>query len=532
MRDRDIVAAITAADPAGLSGAYDHYAAGLYAYCRCLLGEPADAADAVQDTFVIAAAKLSALRDPDRLRPWLYAVARNESRRRLRARRSAVSLDEAAAVTIDHADPGTELEQAELRELVWSSLAGLTESEREIIELILGHELDGADLADALGVPRNQAHAMASRARAHFEAALGVLLVARGGQGTCAELDAMLAGWDGRLSVLLRKRLGRHIRRCASCGDRQRRELAPGALLRGFPVAALPLAGLPVSLRCQVLGLVADPAPDAAARRLAIGQRAGPLGPAGFPKPLDPPVRVRLHHQLLARPPLAGHPLARQLLDSQHARAGAAAAGGAALISGALLGGGLLHHPGSPPGAPGPRAQPAPAATGAPAAAPVVPGPGGQPTLAAPGGRPAAAAPGRASTGGSAGASSASSASGRGGSGSPAPPAAGGPSPAAGAVVAGTLSVSPASLGLALSLGGSWTGTLTLTATGGPVAYHITVPAPYLQKLTISAPSGQLAAGQHKRVAVTAASGGLFSTAILTLQPGGLHVAISYQIGV
>ena len=83
-----------------------------------------------------------------------------------------------------------------------------------------------------------------------------------------------------------------------------------------------------------------------------------------------------------------------------------------------------------------------------------------------------------------------------------------------------------------VSLGGSWTGTLTLTATGGPVRYQITVPASYLQDLTVSAPSGRLAAGQSKRVTVTAASSGLFTTAILKLQPGGLGVAISYQIGV
>jgi hypothetical protein len=98
--------------------------------------------------------------------------------------------------------------------------------------------------------------------------------------------------------------------------------------------------------------------------------------------------------------------------------------------------------------------------------------------------------------------------------------------------VAGALSVSPASLGLVLSLGGSWTGTLTLTATGGPVRYHITVPAPYLQKLTVSAPSGRLAAGQSQQVTVTATSGGLFSTPILKLEPGGIGVAISYQLGV
>ena len=64
MRDREIVAAIVAGDPAGLAAAYDRYAAVLHVYCRSLLAEPADAADVVQDTFVIAAAKLADLRDP------------------------------------------------------------------------------------------------------------------------------------------------------------------------------------------------------------------------------------------------------------------------------------------------------------------------------------------------------------------------------------------------------------------------------------------------------------------------------------
>ena len=141
MLDREIVAAIVAGDPDGLAAAYDRYAPGLYAYCQSLLTEPADAADAVQDTFIIAAAKLSALRDQDRLRPWLYAVARNECRRRLRAAGHAAPLDEAAEVTDDTNDLGSDLEQAELREVVWSALGGLTPSEREIIELNLGHEL-------------------------------------------------------------------------------------------------------------------------------------------------------------------------------------------------------------------------------------------------------------------------------------------------------------------------------------------------------------------------------------------------------
>jgi hypothetical protein len=97
--------------------------------------------------------------------------------------------------------------------------------------------------------------------------------------------------------------------------------------------------------------------------------------------------------------------------------------------------------------------------------------------------------------------------------------------------VTGTLSVSPLHLGLGLSLGGSWRGTLTLTAVGGPVSdYHVTVPAAVLQDITLSRTSGSLAAGQSVRITVTAAGGGLFSTAILDVDPGGLSVVVSYNL--
>src|SRR5215469_14398892 len=159
----------------------------------------ADAADAVQDTFVLAASKLDGLRDPDRLRPWLYAVARNECHRRLRARARVADLDEAGEMTDDSADVGGAAERGELRDLVRSAIAGLNPGEREVIELTLRHEFDGPDLAAALGVPANQAHALASRARSQLERSLGALRVARSGRKSCTELNAILAGWDGNL---------------------------------------------------------------------------------------------------------------------------------------------------------------------------------------------------------------------------------------------------------------------------------------------------------------------------------------------
>ncbi len=99
-----MVEAILAGQEAGLAAAYDRYAASLYGYCHSLLAEPAGSAAAVQDTFIVAADGLGGLRDPARLRPWLYAVARNECHRRLRTRASSAPLDgvaETAGVSPD-----------------------------------------------------------------------------------------------------------------------------------------------------------------------------------------------------------------------------------------------------------------------------------------------------------------------------------------------------------------------------------------------------------------------------------------------
>jgi hypothetical protein len=82
MPDGAVVAAIVAGDPDGFAEAYDRYAAALYTYCTVMLPSADDAAGAVRDTFLIAAAKLEGLRDPGKLGPWLHAVARNECLRR------------------------------------------------------------------------------------------------------------------------------------------------------------------------------------------------------------------------------------------------------------------------------------------------------------------------------------------------------------------------------------------------------------------------------------------------------------------
>jgi len=82
MEESEAVAAIVTGDAAGLAEALDVYATPLFAYCRSILPQ-AEAADVVEDTFVVARTKLDGLLAPARVGQWLQAVARNECFRRI-----------------------------------------------------------------------------------------------------------------------------------------------------------------------------------------------------------------------------------------------------------------------------------------------------------------------------------------------------------------------------------------------------------------------------------------------------------------
>ena len=107
MRDSEIVASIVAGEPDGLAAAYDRYADPLYNYFRSVLNDPADAAGAVQDTFVIAASRLGELDDPPQLRAWLYAVARNECLRIWESRTAAPAVPARRPPPRAHPSPGS-----------------------------------------------------------------------------------------------------------------------------------------------------------------------------------------------------------------------------------------------------------------------------------------------------------------------------------------------------------------------------------------------------------------------------------------
>ncbi|WP_431928307.1 RNA polymerase sigma factor [Micromonospora wenchangensis] len=232
--DRALVEALRRGDRTGLEGIYRRYADRLYTYARTMLHEPEAAADAVHDAFLTAGQRIDQLRDPDRLRSWLYAIVRTECLRQLRERSRSAPLAEAAEPVADTGDPAAAVNADQVRALVHLAVDALNPGDREVVHLAIRHDLSSADIGTALGVPANHAHARLSRARSQLERALGTLLVARSGARDCPALAELLGDWQGRLTPVLRKRLARHIDDCARCGLLRREQCNPAALLTAY----------------------------------------------------------------------------------------------------------------------------------------------------------------------------------------------------------------------------------------------------------------------------------------------------------
>ncbi|SCG48987.1 RNA polymerase sigma factor [Micromonospora coxensis] len=236
--DTALVEAVRRGERAGLEGIYRRYADRLYTYARTVLREPEAAADAVHDAFLVAGQRIGQLREPDRLRPWLYAIVRTECLRQLRERSRSRPLEEAGEPVADLADPATGVNAEQVRHLVHAAADALNPGDREVVHLAIRHDLSSADIGAALGVPTNHAHARLSRARSQLERALGALLVARTGARDCPTLAGLVDGWQGRLTPTLRKRVSRHIEGCAVCGSLRREQLSPAALLSAYTAPA------------------------------------------------------------------------------------------------------------------------------------------------------------------------------------------------------------------------------------------------------------------------------------------------------
>jgi RNA polymerase sigma factor (sigma-70 family) len=306
--------------PNVLAYLYDTTAAHLFDYCAGLLRNRAAAEEAVQETLIAAAAEIGALRDPDRLRGWIFSIARRQCLRELAAetaqaqttqaetgeaetgeaetgeaettdawlaadetaqawlagagtRAAGLAETDAETADISVADIEAEVRRRERLLVVAAALDWLSDRDREVLSLAFRHGIERGGLADTLGVSPSWAQALLTGAASRFRQSAAAVAVLRAGWQGCP-IPATIAGeWDPESAPLtpqLRKRLTRHIESCASCTEDSRRQIFSPQL-----IAAVPLAIPPATLRARIMSTALDAAPG------SPGEAAGPLGSPG-----------------------------------------------------------------------------------------------------------------------------------------------------------------------------------------------------------------------------------------------------------
>ena len=128
--------------------------------------------------------------------------------------------------------------RTELADLIKEASGGLSDRDQIGADLAYRQGLDGSELADALGVTARNANTLVERLRETIARSLGALLLCRQAKADpdgCPELAAILDGWDGTFTVLMRKRIARHVDGCAVCEEDPRGMASPAALLGASP---------------------------------------------------------------------------------------------------------------------------------------------------------------------------------------------------------------------------------------------------------------------------------------------------------
>ncbi len=266
LTDAQLVTAYLAGDRGAFAGIYDRYADRLFSDNLTMLRDREDAADATHDTFIKAATRMDQLDSPDKLRPWLFAISRNEAHARGRQRSRTTPQDDLSETLVIEPDLALDAKRAELRELVWAAAAGLEERDRQLLGLHLTEGLEGEDLARAMGVETSHVHVMVSRMKDRVEKALGALLIARLGSEECDQLESILGDWDGTFDMDVRSRITRHVESCDICRKQRAFLLAPANVLPGIMVVPAPVA-----LRARVLSKVDKGVGSAAASSSSSG---------------------------------------------------------------------------------------------------------------------------------------------------------------------------------------------------------------------------------------------------------------------
>jgi RNA polymerase sigma-70 factor, ECF subfamily len=175
--DLDVVDEVRAGDRARFSELVRRHNQRLYRACRAVLGDDAEAEDAVQAAWVSAFRALAGFRGDAAFATWVTRIAVREamSRRRGRERLALVELEDVPGT----GTPETAAIDEELGRLIGERLDTLSEGLRTVLVLRDVLELDTAETASCLGIGEEAVRVRLHRAR-HAMAARLEEVIGRG----------------------------------------------------------------------------------------------------------------------------------------------------------------------------------------------------------------------------------------------------------------------------------------------------------------------------------------------------------------
>jgi RNA polymerase sigma-70 factor (ECF subfamily) len=158
--DELLLRRFAAGEREALEELFRRYRQPAYRVAYRLLGNEADALDALQEGFVKALTHLQSFQGRSSFKTWLLRVVSNAAldMGRQRGRRETMSLDGAEGRELAHPhllaseDVGRRLEQADLRTILDQALASLSDVQRQTFVLYADAELSYREVADALGI--------------------------------------------------------------------------------------------------------------------------------------------------------------------------------------------------------------------------------------------------------------------------------------------------------------------------------------------------------------------------------------------
>lgn len=179
----DLIRRAQARDAAAFDALVDRYSARLYGYLYRLTGSRHDAEDLLQELFVRVVKMIGRYEHDGRFEAWLFRIATNLVRDRVRRTRTTLGLPTTAADNEltgfagdgEAADPSRRMEAAEAADRLQQALSRLSEAEREVVMLRHFSDLSFKEIAEMMNTPLGTALARAHRGLGRLRQLMGEL---------------------------------------------------------------------------------------------------------------------------------------------------------------------------------------------------------------------------------------------------------------------------------------------------------------------------------------------------------------------